>query len=161
MSLRFIYRTPDGEATSRQIDQWAEVGHYVQGFELTAGKFCTFRKDRVAEYLGGCDALLQDPFTPAPPRITRERPVDDRPQILFTGFAAVQRGHLERLSDEAGLKVVKTVTQGLAFLCAGPTAGPAKVAKARGQRVYIVREPELHGLLATGELPDYAIDDLG
>jgi BRCT domain type II-containing protein len=78
---------------------------------------------------------------------------------LFTGFPAAQRAHLEALSDAGGLRVVKTVTQGLVFLCTGPNAGPSKVARARAQHVYIVREPELHGLLQTGELPDYAVDD--
>lgn len=158
--LRFSYLNAAGETSLRQIDAWAESGHYIEGFERHAGKFCTFRKDRVLQYIDGCEALLLDPFSPAPPRIERERKTDDRPQILFTGFAAVQRAHLESLSDAAGLRVVKTVTQGIAFLCAGPNAGPAKVAKSRAQGVYIVKEPELHALLDTGELPDYAIDDL-
>jgi BRCT domain type II-containing protein len=104
--------------------------------------------------------LLQNPYPGAPPHTQPQAPPDQRPQILFTGFPKVQRAHLEVLSDAGGLRVVKTVTQGLVFLCIGPTAGPTKVAKARAQGVYIVHEPELHGLLETGELPDYAVDDL-
>lgn len=158
--LRFLYRTPGGEVTQRHLERWAEVGHYVEGFDVSAQQFRTFRKDRVLEYLDGAQARLREPHSSPPPRARTGAPPDARPQILFTGFAAVQRAHLESLADAGGLKVVKTVTQGLSFLCSGPNAGPAKVAKSRTQGVYIVREPELHALLATGELPDYAIDDL-
>ena len=157
--MRFIYRTPDGETTTRQVQPWAEVGHYIEGHDHTAGKFCTFRKDRVVEYLDGAAARLAAPHSSPPPRIRSQQPLDQRPHILFTGFPAVQRAHLEAQCEPAGLRVVKTVTVGLAFLCAGPTAGPSKVAKARAQGTYIVREPELHALLETGELPDYALDD--
>ena len=162
IGLAFVYRNAEGVTSDRRMERWSESGHYIEGYELNAGKFCTFRKDRVVTYLDGCAQLLRDPFAPPPPKLERTRPVqvDERPQILFTGFAAVQRAHLEHLCGEAGMRVVKTVTQGLTFMCAGSNAGPAKVAKARGQHVYIVKEPELHALLATGELPDYAIDDL-
>lgn len=143
----------------RHVQPWAEVGHYIEGHYHTAGKFCTFRKDRVVEYLDGAAALLAAPHSSPPPRIRAQQPPDLRPQILFTGFASVQRAHLEGLCDAAGLRVMKTVAQGLVFLCAGPNAGPSKVAKARGQGVYIVREAELHALLESGELPDYAVED--
>lgn len=158
--FRFVYRAADGEVSTRALNGLKESGHYIQGFDTTVGQVRSFRKDRVMSYLDGVDGLLLDPFPGPPPKVSRGAPRDDRPQVLFTGFATVQRAHLERLADAGGLRVVKTVTQGLVFLCAGPNAGPAKVDKSRAQGVYIVREPELHALLATGELPDYAVDEL-
>lgn len=157
--MRFVYRRSDGETTLRRLQPWTEVGHYIEGFDHSAGKFCTFRKDRVVEYVDGAEALLADPHSPPPPRVDLRRPRDTRPQVLFTGFASVQRGHLEALADAGGLRVVKTVTQGLTFLCAGPNAGPSKVAQARLQKVYVMNQAELASLLETGELPDHAIDD--
>ncbi|MBP6894314.1 MAG: hypothetical protein KBC94_07820 [Pseudacidovorax sp.] len=156
--LAFRYKNAAGEVSERVLTTWSEVGHYVEGFDQRAGKFCTFRKDRVVEYLDDAASLLATPRSSPPPKVRQATLKDERPQILFTGFAAVQRAHLEGLADAGGLRVVKTVTAALVFLCAGPTAGPAKVAKSRAQGVYIVREPELHSLIETGELPDYALD---
>ncbi len=144
-------------ARIRTVRATSSVRFTVDGFTSSSS---TFRKDRVLEYLDGCDSQLSDPHSSPPPRIRAEVQRDVRPQILFTGFAAVQRAHLEARADAGGLNVVKTVTQHLVFLCAGPNAGPAKVAKSRSQGVYIVREPELFELLESGELPDYAIDDV-
>lgn len=158
--LAFRYRNGAGEISDRVLTTWAEVGHYVEGFDQRAGKFCTFRKDRVVEYLDDAASLLAMPRSLPPPKVRQATVKDERPQILFTGFPAVQRAHLEGLADAGGLRVVKTVTTSLVFLCAGPTAGPAKVAKSRAQGVYIVREPELHALIETGELPDYALDEV-
>lgn len=157
--LGFVYRNAAGVVSQRRLTSWAEVGHYLEGFDEAAGKFCTFRKDRVVEYLDGAHAALIEPHSSPPPRIQTASPKDDRPQILFTGFGAAQRALLENHAEEAGLKVVKTVTQTLVFLCAGPNAGPTKVQKARLQKVYIIREGELDALLRTGELPDYALED--
>lgn len=160
--LLFSYLGADGVTSKRALKNWSEEGHYLKGFDTTVGQVRTFRKDRIVEYFDGAAQFLVSPLGVPPPRLRSgpTRPKDERPQILFTGFAAVQRAHLEQLSDAGGLCVVKSVTQGLVFLCAGPNAGPSKVAKARGQRVYIVRETELHALIETGELPDYALDDL-
>lgn len=158
--IRFSYRSADGALSKRELSNWSEEGHYIHGFDITAGDVRTFRKDRIVEYFDGAAAFLASPIEAGPPRLRAAAPKDTRPQILFTGFPAVQRAHLESLSDTAGLRVVTKVTKGLAFLCIGPTAGPSKVAKSRQQGVYIVREPELHALLETGELPDYALSDL-
>ena len=103
--------------------------------------------------------FLKSPAGVSPPRPTGPNtPRDERPQILFTGFAAARRAELEALSDATGLCVVKSVTVGLSFLCIGANAGPKKVEKARCQNVYIVRESDMAALLETGELPDYAVE---
>lgn len=158
--LHFDYENGQGELSRRRLTQWTEVGHYVKGFCQDKGKVLTFRKDRIRAYLDGCDQLLMSPNEGPPPKPSPRAPSDLRPQVLFTGFAKVQRGVLEQKSDAAGLRVVQSVTQRLAFLCAGPNAGPAKVEKAREQNVYIVTEPELLRLLKTGELPDSAVEAL-
>jgi hypothetical protein len=52
------------------------------------------------------------------------------PVILFTGFPKAQRTELEELAELRGMKVVKSVTRNLDYLCAGPTAGPTKIEQA-------------------------------
>lgn len=156
--IRFRYCNAVGEITERTLVKWDEVGHYIRGWGEGDPQVRTFRKDRVHEYYDGCARLLRDPAGQPPPKVVRDRPADARPHILFTGFAKVQRATLESKADAAGLKVVQTVTQGLVFLCCGPNAGPSKVEKSRAQNVYVLTEPDLHVLMATGELPDSAID---
>lgn len=153
-SLSFIYRNAAGTTSQRVVSQWQEIGHYIKGFSEGDGAIRSFRKDRIVQYLEACDAKLVIPFSAPPPKPSREKHIDERPQILFTGFAKVQRATLEARSVSAGLRVCQSVTTQLAYLCCGPNAGPAKVEKARQQRVFVLSEAELHLLLETGELPD-------
>lgn len=165
-ALEFFYTNAAGETKRRVLENWTEEGHYLVGNDaLSNGAPRTFRKDRVTEYLNGCDSLLDTPFVGPPPKIEREpreksgaAPDKSQLDILFTGFAAKTRADLEAASAAAGLKVVKTVTQQLTFLCIGPNAGPAKVAKARIAGSYIVTEHELPELLESGVLPDAICD---
>lgn len=160
MKLQFRYRNAKGEEQEHTLSNWKEDGAYLRGFQLEAGAPRTYLKFRVTAYHDGCERLLQDPFAPPPDRLARaetsaaRRPTDERPQILFTGFPKVQRADLERRANESGLRVVKTVTEHLAFLCGGPNAGPSKVADARAKGVLILRQDELLRLCETGEMPD-------
>lgn len=157
--LEFMYTNSAGETKRRILGNWMEEGHYLVGNDtLSNDAFRTFRKDRVSEYLNGCDALLVTPFAGPPPKIEPAAPEQLRPEILFTGFSSKTRTDLEASSTVAGLKVVKTVTQQLAFLCAGPNAGPAKVTKARLLGTFIVTEQQLPELLESGVLPDSIFD---
>lgn len=157
--LHFMYTDAAGESTLRAVSNWTEEGHYIVGNCAAAGGAPrTFRKDRIFRYLDGCEAALATPFAGPPPKLSRTLPQDSRPHILFTGFPAALRSELERQCSAAGLKVVKTVTQQLAFLCAGPNAGPSKVAKARTQGTFIVFEADLPELLESGVLPDHIAD---
>jgi NAD-dependent DNA ligase len=153
-ALRFIYCNVGGEVSERSLTQWFEAGHYVKGHDVTKGKVLTFRKDRVREYLDGCETLLKSPSAPPPPKPASHTEPESRPQILFTGYGAAQRKTLEAQASEAGLAIVSTVTKGLTFLACGPNAGPAKIEKARTQGVYIVSDQHLQSLLQTGELLD-------
>lgn len=158
-SLEFVYTNAAGETKRRMLEVWSEEGHYLVGHDVMGnGPVRTFRKDRISEYLNGCEALLSTPFAGPPPKVERTAPEQLKLQILFTGFAAKARADLEEASAGAGLKVVKTVTQQLIFLCAGPNAGPSKVSKARMQGVYIVSDADLPALLESGVLPDSVID---
>ena len=157
--LQFIYTGTAGEPKLREVSSWSEEGHYIVGNDASAGGAPrTFRKDRIAEYLDGCEAFLATPFAGPPPKLSRTEPEESRPQILFTGFAAALRSDLEIQCGAAGLKVVRTVTQQLVFLCAGPNAGPSKVAKARVQGAFIVTQADLPALLESGVLPDCIFD---
>lgn len=152
--LRFVYRNAAGESRQRELKKWEEVGHYITGFSIGDGAVRTFRKDRISEYLDGAAGLLEHPFASAPPRIEKDRPVDQRSQICLTGFSAELRAELEQKCTDAGLVVRKSVTPSLTYLCTGPKAGWAKIEKSRAQNVYIVSEEQLHLLMETGELPD-------
>lgn len=157
--LDLMYTNSAGETKLRRVTNWTEEGHYIIGNDLESnGAPRTFRKDRVGEYLNGCDAFLKDPHSGPPPKLIRAAPEAQRPNILFTGFAAAQRAQLESDCATAGLKVVKTVTQNLAFVCAGPNAGPSKLAKARVQGSFIVSADDLPELLESGVLPDRIFD---
>jgi NAD-dependent DNA ligase len=147
-SLSFNYTDSRGHTTDWTVEHWKESGRYIQGVCTADSQFRTFRKDRVNRYLGEGEAVLTQPYVPAPPK------VESRPEICFTGFPKVQRSVLEHLASDHQMAVKKDVTKGLAFLCCGPNAGPAKVAKARDRGCLIIDEPGLKMMLDTGELPE-------
>ena len=152
-SLHFIYQNARRELREHQLTEWAESGRYIR-CRRDDGTPLSYRVDRIIQYVGGCERHLRDPFQVPPPRIEPRKPLDQRPQVLFTGFAKALRDELEAAADAAGLNVVKSVTQRLTFLCGGSNAGPSKLEKARAQGVYILDEKQLRLLLETGELPD-------
>lgn len=154
IDLHFLYRNAHGVEKTHRVIKWSEDGRYIQGFSETDGAFRTFLKFRVVRYLDGSDGSLVDPHPTPPPKPSNAVPVDDRPQIVFTGFPAVQRADLERRADQAGMRVVKSVTQNLTLICGGPNAGPSKLAKARSQGVITLRQDEFLLLCETGEIPD-------
>ncbi|KAF1021871.1 MAG: DNA ligase [Paracidovorax wautersii] len=161
-SLSFVYTNAVGETKQRRLTNWGEVGHYIKGFDETAGKVLTFRKDRITEYIDVDDihAILADPYSKPPPVISNKAAPDLRPHIVFTGFSAARRAELEQMASDGGLRVVRSVTQTLVFLCGGSNAGPMKLEKARAQGVYIVDETAFIQLVATGVLPDDAVEAL-
>ena len=90
--LHFEYCNAKGEASQRTLLNWKEQGYYIKGY-ADDGRMLTFRKDRVVAYLDECAVLLVDPCGSPPPKLQREAK-EQRPQILFTGFAQVQRAVL-------------------------------------------------------------------
>ena len=150
--LRFIYGDARGEISERSLARWSENSLYVQGVSEGEAFPRTYRKDRVVEYLEGEELLLKDAAPPAPTPTPRAS-LDDRHQILFTGFKAIERQALELRAQEHGLRVMKTPGKTLAFLCIGPTAGSSKVEKAREAGAFIITDTQLLHMFDTGELP--------
>lgn len=72
------------------------------------------------------------------------------PEILFTGFKKEDRARLEDAAESAGMVVRKSVTHGLDYLCAGPTAGPAKMAQAEDQGVLIIGVEDFYRICEEG-----------
>ncbi|MEH6490737.1 BRCT domain-containing protein [Halopseudomonas sp.] len=151
--IAFRYCDAKGANRTWILIWWTEKGAYICGGETSGSKPRTFRKDRVIEYLSG-SAQLVDPFTPAPPRISKTTATDARPQILFTGFAKQEKKDLEDKATEAGLRVVSGSTLALTFLCCGPNAGWRKVERARESGSFIMTAGQLSQLLESGVLPD-------
>lgn len=73
-------------------------------------------------------------------------------QVCFTGFSATEKSALTELAQAANLEVVSSVTKGLAFLCAGENAGPAKLKKAIEQGNHVMSKEQFLHLLDTGEI---------
>ncbi|PRN02195.1 hypothetical protein A0O30_23605 [Pseudomonas sp. LLC-1] len=164
--IKFRYCDSKGVVTERELLQWSENSNYIQGRSGGDAFPKTFRKDRIVEFLLGEDLLLKEAAPPAP----RPRPSDlaaaaalsnkaprnasNGPNaILFTGFTASYRSELELLAQGFGMKVVKTPSKSLTFLCYGDNAGPSKVAKAQEAGAFIINAGEFLNLLQTGELP--------
>ncbi|RYE00575.1 MAG: hypothetical protein EOP50_03550 [Sphingobacteriales bacterium] len=154
-TLRIRYRDSAGTESLREYERWTEAGHYLKVYPGD-GRVLTFRKDRVLEYIGGCERLVKVPLGVAPPTLRRAaRPGSDDTalQILFTGFAKADRVRLEKQAGDAGLQVTQTVTKFLTFLCAGPNAGPAKVERSMKLNAFIFDEHQFAQFTQTGELP--------
>ena len=151
--LCFRYRDGAGKEDIHTLVNWKEIGRYIQGVRVEAGQFRTYLKYRVLEYKGGSAALLTDP-SPRPPLPVVKKPGHGGPEIIFTGFETQRRQVLETMAIEHGLRVVASVTKGLAMLVGGYNVGPAKLEKARGQNVVVLDEAAYLKLLETGEIPD-------
>ncbi len=164
--IKFRYCDSKGVVTERELLQWSENSSYIQGRSSGDTFPKTFRKDRIVEFLLGEDLLLKDAAPPAP----RPKPSDlaataamsnkaprkssNGPNvILFTGFSASYRSELELLAEGFGMKVLKTPSKSLTFLCYGDNAGPSKVAKAQEAGAFIISAGDFLNLLQTGELP--------
>lgn len=153
-NLSFLYKKSSGEENEVVITNWRESGNYIFGVCLVARQYRTYRKDRIVCYRDGVEHVLVEPFPAPPPLVQKQSNAELVTEILFTGFPSVQRASLEARATAAGLTVVKSVTKNLDYLCCGPTAGPAKLEKARDKGVWILNQPAFFSLLETGELPD-------
>jgi DNA polymerase-3 subunit epsilon len=74
-------------------------------------------------------------------------------QVCFTGFSDLEKEQLSQQATANGLDVVKSVTRSLAYLVAGPNAGPKKLRTAIEQNVVIMDEGQFARFLLDGTLP--------
>ncbi|MBT2339448.1 BRCT domain-containing protein [Pseudomonas fluorescens] len=101
----------------------------------------------------GAEHLSFDRAPPLPP-FSAGLPTDAQGEILFTGFKSDDRMSLEELAAMNGLKVVKTPTKNLAFLCAGYNAGWTKVKSAVEKGAFILSQEQLIAMFNTGEISE-------
>lgn len=164
LAVGFEYEDSNGDYSSRTVDV-DQVGdeHFAGWCHLRNGER-TFRFDRV---LGQLKIIqtgeklvpedLQARLYGRSPQKAKARPLmpaSDSMEVLFTGFTKEDRALLEDMARSHGLVVRKSMTKGLDILCAGPRAGPSKLAAAEEQGVIVLTELELEDMLQTGELPD-------
>lgn len=153
--ISFTY-AGDPAGRVRILERWQDLGDYISGIDIHEHGFRTFRKDRVTDYLDAVQALLEHPRTPASPR--QPKPAkDNRPHILFTGFAAAHRAELEQQAKDAGLAVKTKVTLECRYLVVGSNAGPTKLEAAHERGACILTEDQFQVMLATGELPEVGV----
>lgn len=154
--VRFVYEG-DEPGRIRTLTDWRENKWYLVGIDDGDGREKTFRKDRVVYYVSG-HTRLKDPYGlegDLPAQRSESAPIDDRPQIVFTGFRKVDRDGLEALAQSHNMWVRKTATRGCDYMVVGPTAGPRKMELATAQGVLILTEAEFLALVQTGELPEF------
>jgi NAD-dependent DNA ligase len=151
--LSFSYKDSKGQVSERRLTRWKENSVHIQGHSEGDTFYRTFRKDRVIEYFSSSEYLKFD-NAPLAPVIISIDPADVRGEILFTGFLAADRLKLEALAEKKGLRVVKTPTKALAFLCTGKTAGWTKVKAASEKGAFILTEAQLLEVFETGDVSD-------
>ncbi|MCK0746756.1 hypothetical protein [Chromohalobacter nigrandesensis] len=155
--LQFDYQDAKGNVSTRTLRSWNDDGWLLKGYCTSDQAPRTFRRDRIIVVNQGGDLLKPIQM---PCHIAERRAISSRKQqsvaleILFTGFPKSRRAELEAAADDVGMQLRKTVTQALAFVCAGPNAGPTKLRKAQGQGVAVLDESDFLWLLETGEMPE-------
>lgn len=157
--MLFHYKDSRGIITRRELSNFKDDGTYVRGFDLTTGGVKTFRKNRILSTFTDPDETdyLKIPVASAE-NTKRTRAQTSHPdytfEICFTGFSKEQRPVLESRARDANLKVCKSVTVNLDFLCIGENAGPKKMAQAEDQGVTLMTADEFDALVNDGVLPE-------
>lgn len=165
-TITFDYVDAQGERSHRTVDVTAVDDEYLEGFCHKAQAERTFVIGRIrgkvmvddtAEVMAPkkwAAAARRNPHNGVvtmggytPKRYRPNEPVDDLDEILFTGFPAAKRAELEALAEGAGMRVVKTVTIDLMYLCIGPNAGPSKMAKADEVGAALIDEAQFLSLI--------------
>jgi NAD-dependent DNA ligase len=77
----------------------------------------------------------------------KTKPKKTKLQICFTGFDPHSRNKLEEIAVANEFEVVKSITKGLKYLCAGPNAGPSKIEKAKKQNRDIISLNDFHQII--------------
>lgn len=157
--IEFDYVDANGNRSHRRVDVTAVDREYLDGYCHRACDIRTFVIGRVRGKVLVCDTgellpakewAAQARRDPGNGLVTMggdanpgwdadEDEADDiAEEILFTGFKQDRRRELEAMAEASGMVVRKSVTQNLSYVCAGPNAGPAKLAEATDAGVMII-----------------------
>ncbi|MDG4866559.1 hypothetical protein P8631_00845 [Guyparkeria sp. 1SP6A2] len=162
MTTNFIYQNAKGEVRAHSIGGQRIQGAYLQGFE--GGKFRTFLLDRIIETYddaGEMEDWLDHHRANPPAPVAVSRPTDERIEVLFTGFPRDERELMEIEAGRHGMKVVKSVTQGLGILCVYGDLSPGrfelngKIPAAQDGGALVMDENDLQWLWDFGEIRDH------
>lgn len=154
--MLFHYQDSTGAITRRDVQNPKDDGIYIHGYDLTTKSHKTFRKDRIlSEFTDNTDPQFLAISSSAGKinRITAAH-ADFLFEICFTGFPEAERKELSALAEKAKLKVCKSVTVNLHFLCAGATAGPKKMMQAEDKGTLIITKDEFLELVEHGVMPE-------
>lgn len=154
--IKFDYEDAKGNISTREVSQWKDDGWLLKGICSNDERRKTFRRDRIKAVHTEGDSLrpISIPQHLVDQAITLIKKRSDSLEILFTGFAKARRAQLEAAANESGMRVCKTVTVGLSFVCGGPTAGPTKLRNAQAKGIPVLDESDFLKLLETGEMPE-------
>ena len=137
-----------------------ESPQYVQGFCNQAHHPKTLRYDRVIQVFDTFDEAKENfgdnnytlPVYDRAPSTRYSSP--STMDVCFTGFAKADKESLVELANSNEMLVRSSVTKHLNILCYGYNAGPAKLAKALEQGVFILNKEQFEQLIETGEVPE-------
>ncbi len=171
--VSFLYEKADGTCARRRarLQSISREGGalYLNGLDLDRGQTRTYKAARITGGLADAEtgeilplaravALLPETASGdadhlgdflrqrSAARATATPRAPERPQILFTGFAAARRQQLEAAARRAGLHVVTKVTRNLRWLCTGPKDSPGKTAQALERGAEILTESQFQSL---------------
>ena len=175
LTVSFLYEKADGTCARRRarLQSISREGGalYLNGLDLDRGQTRTYKAARITGGLADAEtgeilplaravALLPETASGdadhlgdflrqrSAARASASAPpcAPERPQILFTGFAAARRQQLEAAARRAGLHVVTKVTRNLHWLCTGPKDSPGKTAQALERGAEILTESQFQSL---------------
>lgn len=155
--LYFHYQSADGVISRRQLDDYVDCGVYLRGHDMVSGDFKTFRKERILRFFSCAndnDYLSAASIKQKPIVRAEAAHADFSFEICFTGFPAEEKQALTQRAIQANMKVVKSVTIRLSFLCAGANAGRSKMLKAEEQGALIITSVEFLALVEEGVMPE-------
>lgn len=164
--IEFDYTNAQGSKSHRKVSVRAVDAEHIEGICHHAREIRTFTISRVSGDVLVCDTgeLLSakdwansarlDPRNRAVLMSSGAVDVDNSGseevaiEILFTGFSKARKDELAEMAEQYGMKVVKSVTKELAYLCVGPSPGPVKVAQATENGVEIIEAEEFLALVS-------------
>jgi len=160
--VTITYTDLGGNTTRRSVEIRSANDDRFEAICHKAHAVRTFRFDRVLAIEGdtgqpidrdtwiktvsGRDIPYRDPTIRRPPED------DGRISVMFTGLGKALKPYAVALAEQHDLRVIKsTFSARLGFLVVGPTAGPAKLSKARELGVEVIRYEDFLTMLETGE----------